>query len=137
MKRTLLLAFASVCLWPVSSRAESDSPFFFHDPYADPLAIRDDYGLLHQSPLLYRTDFNRRYSVRFPYYLDSGATLLSDPGYVGALQTALRRRGYYLGPIDGVYSYGVQDAIARMQKNCSLRVTGRLSLGVRRTLHLP
>ena len=137
MKRLLILAFVSVCLLPVFSWADSDSPFFFYDPYADPLAAHDEYGLLHQGRSFNRTDFERRHSYRFAYYFDSGTSLISDPGYVGALQTALSRQGYYCGPIDGVFSNSVQDAIARMQKNYSLRVTGTLTLGVRRALHLP
>ena len=60
-----------------------------------------------------------------------------DPAYVGALQRDLRRLGYYCGPIDGVFSDDVSDAIARLQKNYSLRVNGTLSDPVRRALHLP
>ena len=137
MKRVLILLFVSSCLLPICSWAESDSPFFIYDPYADPLALRDEQGLFHQGKSLNRTDFERRHSYRFAYYFDSGTSLISDPGYVGALQTTLRRLGYYCGPVDGVFSVGVQDAIARMQRNYSLRVTGTLTLGVRRALHLP
>ena len=79
----------------------------------------------------------RRHSYRFAYYFDSGTSLISDPGYVGALQTTLRRLGYYCGPIDGVFSVGVQDAIARMQRTTLLRVTGTLTLGVRREQYVP
>ena len=137
MKRVLILIFVSSCLLPLCSWAESDSAFFIYDPYADPLALRDEQGLLHQGKWPNLTDFERRHSYRFAYYFDSGTSLISDPGYVGALQTTLRRLGYYCGPVDGVFSVGVQDAIARMQKNYSLRVTGTLTLGVRRALHLP
>ena len=137
MHRALILLFASVCFWPIHSKAESDSPFFFYDPYGDPLAPRDDYGLLHQSPALNRTDFDHRAPFRFNYYFESGTALASDPAYVGALQDALRRQGYYCGPIDGVFSDALRGAIARMQKNYSLRVTGTLTPGVRRGLHLP
>ncbi len=137
MKRVFILLLASVCLLPIHSRAESDSLLFFYDPYQDPLAARDDQGLLHQMPAPNRTDLAPRARFRFSYYFQSGAALVSDPAYVGALQEALRRNGYYCGPIDGVFSYAVRDAIARMQKNNSLRVTGTLTLGVRRGLHLP
>ena len=57
--------------------------------------------------------------------------------YVGALQVALQRNGYYCGPIDGVYGPDVSDAIAKLQKNHSMRVTGTLTDPVRRALHLP
>lgn len=137
MKRVFILLFASVCLLPIHSKAESDSIVFVYDPYQDPLAARDDLGLLHQMPATNRTDFAPRARFRFSYYFQSGPALASDPAYVGALQTALRRTGYYCGPIDGVFSNAVRDAIARMQKNYSLRVTGTLTLAVRRGLNLP
>jgi len=60
-----------------------------------------------------------------------------QPSYVGALQRGLRRLGYYCGPIDGIFSAEVSNAIAHMQKNYSMRVTGTLTDGVRRALHLP
>ncbi len=103
----------------------------------DPLAPRDEWGLLHQSPSLNSTDFDRRHYWRASYYFESGRSLTADPAYVGALQTALRRLGYYCGETDGVYSPEVSDAIARLQKNYSLRVTGNLNIPVRRALHLP
>ena len=139
MKRVQILFFAAICLLPVvTSWAASEDPlFFFYDPYQDPLAQRDDYGLLHQSPQLNRTDFEPRHSFRLSYYFESGEQLISDPAYVGALQTSLYKSGYYCGPIDGVFSTSVSYAIARLQKNSSLRVTGTLTPGVRRALHLP
>ncbi|MEO8440734.1 MAG: peptidoglycan-binding domain-containing protein [Spartobacteria bacterium] len=137
MNRLFIILFAWLCLLPVFSKAESDSLLFLYDPYQDPLAVRDGHGLLHQMPAPNRTDFAPRARFRFSYYFQSGAVLSSDPAYVGALQDALRRNGYYCGPIDGVFSNAVQDAIARMQKNYSLRVTGTLTLAVRRSLHLP
>ncbi len=63
--------------------------------------------------------------------------LVSQPAYVGSMQTALRRLGYYCGPIDGVFSTEVADAIARFQKNYSMRVTGTLTDPVRRALYMP
>ena len=139
MKRALLLFFiASASLVPLSSgRAESDSLFFFFDPYQDPLSHRDDYGILHQSPRLNRADFEPRHPYRFSYYFESGEKLIADPAYVGALQASLHDQGYYCGPIDGVFSNRVAEAIARLQKNYSLQVTGTLTVGVRRALHLP
>jgi peptidoglycan hydrolase-like protein with peptidoglycan-binding domain len=50
---------------------------------------------------------------------------------------ALRALGLYCGPIDGVFSAEVEDAIAHMQKNYSMRVTGTLTVPVRRALYLP
>jgi hypothetical protein len=131
MHRLLILVFVSLCLQPVSSKADS---FFC---FADPLAARDDYGLLHQSPSLLPTDFAPRYPYRFDYYFMSSTSLVADPAYVGALQSSLSRQGYYCGPIDGIFSPNVSAAIVRMQKNYSQPVTGTLTLGVRRGLHLP
>ena len=101
----------------------------------DPLAARDEWGLLTPGPLN-PTDFEPR-PPRFFYYLQSRNALVSDPAYVGALQVNLRRLGYYYGPIDGFYSNEVSHAIARLQKAESLRVTGTLTVSVRRVLHLP
>jgi hypothetical protein len=132
----LILSIVSLCL-PLVCLA--DSPIFFDricNPY-DPLAARDEYGLLHQGRVLNRTDFDRRRDFRFPYYFQSGTSLISDPAYVGALQRDLRRLGYYCGEIDGIFSQEVSGAIARMQKNYSMTVTGTLTVPVRRALQLP
>jgi Putative peptidoglycan binding domain len=103
----------------------------------DPLAARDEYGLLHQGPFVNRTDFEPRYCQRSSYYYISGKTLILDPAYVGALQRDLRRLGYYCGAINGIFSPEVSDAITRLQKNSSMEVTGTLTVQVRRALHLP
>ena len=110
-----------------------DEPLF-HFP--DPLAARDEWGLLTQGPLN-PTDFERREAWRLFYYSQSGKTLSSDPAYVGALQVGLRRKGYYTGPIDGVFSEEVSAAICRLQKAHAMRVNGRLTVSVRRVLYLP
>jgi len=103
----------------------------------DPLAQRSEWGPMHQTPHVNATDFAPRYSWRWIYYFKGRNQLVLDPGYVGALQTALRRLGYYCGPVDGVYSPEVSYAIARLQKNYSMRVTGTLTTPVRRALFMP
>jgi hypothetical protein len=103
----------------------------------DPLAQRDEYGLVHQGPHVNATDFAPRYHWRWIYYFKVGEQLVLDPAYVGSMQTALRRRGYYCGPIDGVFTPEVADSIARLQKNYSMHVTGTLTDSVRRALHMP
>ena len=103
----------------------------------DPLAQRDEYGLLHQGRHVNATDFAPRYHYRFFYYFKAPEQLIVQPGYVGSMQTALRRLGYYCGLVDGVFTPEVADAIARLQKNYSMRVTGTLTDPVRRALHLP
>jgi len=128
-----LLAIWLITLSVACARA-SDEPLFHS---TDALAPRDEWGVLHQSPVLYPTDFSYRHCHRIFYYLKSGRELLTDPAYVGALQVCLRNRGYYCGPIDGIMSEDISDAIARLQKNYTQRVTGRLTVPVRRALHLP
>ena len=103
----------------------------------DPLAQRSEWGTMHQSPHVNATDFAPRYSWRWMYYFKCGDQLILDPAYVGSLQTALRRLGYYCGPVDGVFTAEVSYAIARLQKNYSMRVTGTLTTPVRRALHMP
>jgi hypothetical protein len=139
MKNTILISLG-IALSAFTARADVndiffDRPFFHH---TDTLAPRDDWGLLHQSrTTLYETDFAPRYSWRPLYYFESGRELIAQPAYVGALQRDLARLGYYCGPIDGVFSDDVSDAIARLQKNYSQRVTGTLTVPVRRVLYLP
>jgi Putative peptidoglycan binding domain len=103
----------------------------------DPLAQRDEYGLVHQGKVLNATDFAPRYRWRFCYYFKAPEQLIVQPAYVGSMQTALRRLGYYCGPIDGIFTPEVADAIAHLQKNYSVQVTGTLTDPVRRALHLP
>ena len=103
----------------------------------DPLAQRSEWGPMHQTPHVNATDFAPRYSWRWIYYFKGRDQLVLDPGYVGSLQTALRRLGYYCGPVDGVFTPEVSYAIARLQKNYSMRVTGTLTTGVRRALFMP
>jgi putative peptidoglycan binding protein len=103
----------------------------------DPLAQRDEWGLAHQTPRVNATDFAPRYAWRWEYYFKARQQLLLDPAYVGSLQTALHRLGYYCGPVDGVFTPQVSYAIARLQKNYSMRVTGNLDTPVRRALHMP
>jgi hypothetical protein len=139
MKNTILILLG-IALSALTVRADLndiffDRPFFHH---TDTLAPRDDWGLLHQSrTTLYETDFAPRHGWRPFYYFESGRELITQPAYVGALQRDLARLGYYCGPIDGVFSDEVSDAIARLQKNYSQRVTGTLTIPVRRVLHLP
>ncbi len=139
MKKTILISLI-IASSAVITRADLNEIFFdrpfFHA--TDSLAPRDEWGLLHQSrTTLYETDFAPRYHWRPLYYLESGRELIAQPAYVGAVQRDLRRLGYYCGPIDGVFSDEVSDAIARLQKNYSMRVTGTLTIPVRRVLFLP
>ena len=128
-----LLIVSLIALSVAGARA-SDDPFF-HE--TDPLAPRDWWGVFHQSKTVYQVDYAHRDWNRIYYYFKSGRELLADPAYVAALQVSLRNQGYYCGPIDGVMSENVTEAIARCQKNNTQRVTGTLTVPVRRVLHLP
>jgi hypothetical protein len=116
------------------SAAASDDPLFHS---TNPLAPRDEWGVLHQTPTLNPTDYLHRSGSRWYYYFKSRHELLADPAYVASLQTVLRSRGYYCGPIDGIMSEAVSEAIARVQKNYVQRVTGTLTVPVRRALNMP
>ena len=130
-----ILSILTLVIGLSSAAAKAQTPLFHS---TDPLAQRDEWGLLHQSRDLYSTDYEpRRYPSRWTYYTIGRNTLMKDPAYVGALQVALRRNGLYCGQIDGVFSAEVSDAIARFQKNSSMRITGTLTIPVRRALHLP
>ncbi len=130
-QRFLVLALG---LAASSAFALDDAPLFHA---RDPLSQRDSWGSLHQSPTLKETDFAKRESWRLFYYSKSGRDLAADVAYTAALQTALQRTGYYCGPLDGYFSPEVSEAIARLQKNHSMRVTGSLTVPVRRALYLP
>jgi hypothetical protein len=131
----LLLWLFLVCAAACTARAQSHDTIFFHS--SDSLASRDEWGLVHQSAVVNPTDTAPRYGWRPLYYLEGGNDLMRQPAYIGALQRELRRFGYYCGEIDGTFSAEVSDAIARFQKNSSMRVTGTLTIPVRRALHLP
>jgi hypothetical protein len=137
MKKIVLIVLVLGLRTAVADMADifCDHPLFHA---TDALAPRDDIGLLHQSRgTLYETDFAPRYHWRPLYWLEGKRDLIAQPAYVGALQRDLTRLGYYCGPIDGIFSPDVSDAIARLQKNYSMRVTGTLTVPVRCALHLP
>jgi hypothetical protein len=129
--RFAVVLFFGLCA--ISARA-SDEPLFHS---TNPLAPRDEWGVLHQMPNVDETDYFRRSGSRWYYYFKSRHELLRDPAYVASLQVVLRNRGYYCGPIDGIMSEDVSLAIARVQKNYAQRVTGTLTVPVRRALRLP
>jgi hypothetical protein len=136
MKRTALVLFVGL-ISSLASADEFDIVDYGIFRSTDPLAQRDEWGTVHQTPHVNATDFAPRYSWRWMYYFKGRDQLVLDPGYVGSLQTALRRLGYYCGPVDGVFTAEVSYAIARLQKNYSMRVTGTLTTPVRRALHMP
>src|SRR3954464_9700533 len=123
-----------VLLSAVSVRAQDDDPLFHS---INPLAPRDEWGRLHQMPTVDETDYFSRSGSLLYYYFKSRHELLRDPAYVASLQTVLRSRGYYCGPVDGVMSDRVSEGIARAQRNYLQNVDGQLTVAVRRALNLP
>ena len=130
--RSAVLLFSAILA--VSATASDDHPLFHS---TNPLAPRDEWGVLHQMPNVDPTDYFHRSGSRLYYYFKSRQELLRDPAYVASLQVVMRNRGYYCGPIDGIMSDAVSEAIARVQKNHVQRVTGTLTVPVRRALNLP
>ena len=136
MKRAHLVLLALLATCKVASAFILDEDIFsLHS--TDPLAPRDYHGLLHQMPAVREVDFAPRYHYRYAYYFKASEQVSAQPAYVAALQRDLKRLGYYCGPIDGLFSFELSDAIARFQKNSSMRVTGTLTDPVRRALRLP
>lgn len=145
MKKTTLIAFGLAFGWTFAQAADlfpaaEDHDPFFYMPFLhhnDSLAPRDSWGLLHQSrTTVYETDFSPRMR-RDAYYGMGERELIRHPAYVAALQRDLTRLGYYCGSIDGIMTDEVRAAIATLQKNYSMRVTGTITIPVRRVLHLP
>ena len=130
LRRYLLAIFFGLIAGPAWA---SNDPLFHSQ---DALANRDEWGVYHQQARTNPVDFAPRLN-RSAYYFMSRRRLLADPAYVGALQVALKQRGYYCGPIDGIMSEQVNLAIARCQKNHWQAVDGGLTVPVRRVLHLP
>jgi len=74
-----------------------------------------------------------------PHYYDEGVysdTPVQDPT-VSAVQTDLTKKGYFNGPIDGIYGPATRDAVARYQIAKGLSVTGSLSGDTLQSLGLP
>lgn len=134
MKSLRAAFFGSLVLVLVSSAAAFELPYFHN---GDPLAPRDEWGQLHQMGTLNETDLVRRERWRLFYYAKSGRDLMNDRAYVGSLQVSLQRTGYYCGAIDGFYSPDVTDAVMRFQKAHRMRVSGNITVAVRRALHMP
>ena len=103
MKRTALALIFSLGV-TIAHADEFDIVDYDIFRSTDPLAQRDDYGLTHQGRNVNATDFAPRYHWRLCYYFKDREQLILDPAYVGSMQTALKRRGYYCGPVDGVFT---------------------------------
>ena len=79
------------------------------------------------------------YADTEPYYYDNGVysdTPVVDPT-VTAVQTQLTQRGYYNGPVDGIFSPLTRDAVAKYQIAKHLDVSGSLSAETLQSFGLP
>src|SRR2546423_11929664 len=115
MKRIALVVIFGVA----ASIAQADDYVIIDDIWrsTDPLAQRDEYGLLHQSKPVYETDFAPRYKWRWIYYFKANEQLILQPAYVGSMQTAVPWLGDYFGPIKGALSPQQSNAIAHPRTN--------------------
>lgn len=134
LAKTIVFGFC-LLVFAKSGFAQAYSQPAFHA--SDPLAPRDEWGFKHQMAATIPIDFEPRFKWRPLYWLLDGHEVVRQPAYVAAVQRDLQLLGYYCGPIDGNFSAEVGDAIARLQKNYSMRVTGTVTMPVRRALHLP
>src|SRR5438094_8284189 len=136
MKR---MAFALILVLGATIARADEYDVLSHDFFrpTDPLAQRDEFGLVHQGPHVNATDFAARYHWRWRYYFKASEQVILDPAYVGSMQTALRPLGDFCGPIDGVFTAEVADCIAALQKNYCMHGTGTRIDPVRLALQMP
>jgi len=85
-----------------------------------------------------RTSFGISFSTRPTYYTSAPAYRTSYRGDSLAVevQSALRSRGYYRGPIDGDIGSGSRSAIRAYQRDRGLPVTGRIDSNLLRALRI-
>lgn len=126
-----LVIFAACCL---SARGADD---YHWDRVRTSLLPRDEWGILHTTKQVYEADYAHTEAWRIFYYNKPGHELVRDPAYMGAVQEALKRNGFYCGPINGIFTDEVSNAIAVLQKNYGYHVNGQLTVSVRRALYLP
>lgn len=85
-----------------------------------------------------RTTFGISLSTRPTYYSSSRVYRPTSYSYSNSLavevQSALKRRGYYRGAIDGAIGSGSRAAIRAYQRDRGLSVTGRIDSGLLRSL---
>jgi peptidoglycan hydrolase-like protein with peptidoglycan-binding domain len=67
---------------------------------------------------------------------DQGYAPQVDPN-VTAVQKHLTQRGYYTGPVDGIFGPATRTAVTRYQINRHLEVTGSLTNQTLQSLGLP
>lgn len=92
------------------------------------------YPRYHTYP---RSTFGLSIFSRPSYYTSSKVYRSSSSASLAAeVQTALRRRGHYHGPIDGDIGSGSRAAIRAYQRNHGLSVTGRIDSALLRSLRV-
>lgn len=87
-----------------------------------------------------RTTFGLSFSTRPTYYSSSRvyrpSSYSTNNSLAVEVQTALKRRGYYRGPIDGDIGSGSRAAIRAYQRDRGLSVTGRIDSALLRSLRI-
>ncbi len=117
--------------------ASSGSPLIL-DTKSGPRIVGINVGTYIQSKILMRNGrVTKRFKARtvantgvsvlaFSNLVDhlKHATIITRPGPMRQLQTELRNRTLYAGPIDGTYGYLTRAAITQYEKNVNWPVTG-------------
>lgn len=87
-----------------------------------------------------RTTFGLSFSTRPTYYSSSRvyrpSSYSTNNSLAAEVQSALKRRGYYRGAIDGDIGSGSRAAIRAYQRDRGLSVTGRIDSALLRSLRI-
>ena len=112
-------------------------PYYYNRPYYG-RSYYGGYGYGGYGYPYYGSSLGFSYVSRPSYYTSSRVYRGRTAGYADELaadvQSALRRRGYYRGPIDGDIGPGSRAAIRAYQAERGLAVTGRIDSSLLRSL---
>jgi Putative peptidoglycan binding domain. len=107
---------------------------FFVQPI---LAQRDEWGARSSGPPCDCHRLRATLQVAMVLLLHGQRAVNFATGLRGFDADSVAPAGLLLRAVDGVFTPQVAEAIARLQKNYSMRVTGTLTDSVRRALHMP
>jgi Putative peptidoglycan binding domain len=114
-----------------------------HDHRGPHVVIRPSFGYGYGSYYGHSPYYYSRPSIGFSYYSRPSTTYRGSVVYGSYsdslavdVQRELRRRGYYLGPIDGDIGPGSRAAIRAYQYDRGLSVTGRIDSSLLRALDI-
>ena len=120
MKTSHLLLSGIVAMTGLSSASESRADNHHHYWWGAPRPV----VVVQPAPVY----VHRPYYYQEPVYYSRHHSVAVD------VQVALRRRGYYRGPIDGDIGPGSREAIRAYQYDHRLRVTGYITDSLLRSL---